>query len=84
MLLIWVVADVRVVGRVAAVVAVVSFIAIGLHGRVARLLGKATVPISDDGLAWIGRTRCSPGEDEGGLDLTKRTRNTVTRNQTYR
>jgi len=51
---------VRVVRRVAAAVAVVSFLAIGLHGRVAKTLEKVTVSVSDDGLAWIGRTRCSP------------------------
>ena len=49
----------RVAGRVAAAVAVVSFLAIGLHGRVAKALGKVTVSVSDDGLTWIGRTRCS-------------------------
>jgi len=62
-----VVAAVRVKGRVAAAVAVVSFLAIGLHGRVAKVLEKATVPISDDGLAWIGRTRRSLAA--GGADL---------------
>jgi len=39
---------------------VVSFLAIGLHGRVAKVLEKATVLVSDDGLAWIRRTGCSP------------------------
>jgi len=39
--------------------AVVPLFAVGLHGRVAKVLEKATVPLSDDGLAWIGRTRCS-------------------------
>ena len=49
----------RVVGRVAAVVAVVLFLAIGLHGRVAKALEKVTVSVSDNGLAWIRRTACS-------------------------
>ena len=49
----------RVAGRVAAAVAVVSFLAIGLHGRVAKVLEKTTVSVSDDGLAWIRRTACS-------------------------
>ena len=49
----------RVAGRVAVTVVVVRFLANGLHGGVAKTLEKATVPISDDGLAWIGRTRCS-------------------------
>ena len=53
------VAAVRVKGRVAAAVAVVSFLAIGLYGRVAKVLEKATVLVSDDGLAWIRRTACS-------------------------
>ena len=48
-------AAVRVKGRVA----VVPFLAIGLHGRVAKVLEKATVLVFDDGLAWIRRTRCS-------------------------
>ena len=52
-------AAVRVKGRVAAAVAVVPFLAIGLHGRVAKMLEKATVLVSDDGLAWIRRTACS-------------------------
>ena len=43
-----------VAGRVAVTVAVVLFLAVGLQGRVARVLEKATVPVSDDGLAWIG------------------------------
>jgi len=59
---------VRVAGRVAVAVAVVSFLAIGLHGRMAKALEKVTVSVSDDGLAWIGRTRRSSGEDGGGLD----------------
>ena len=50
----------RVKGRVAAAVAVVPFLAIGLHGRVAKALEKATVLVSDDGLARIRRTHCSP------------------------
>ena len=37
----------------------VPFHAVGLHGRVAKVLKKATVPVSDDRLAWIRRTRCS-------------------------
>ena len=41
-------------------VAVVLFLANGLHGRVAKALGKVTVSVSDDGLAWIRRTGCSP------------------------
>ena len=57
----------RVAGRVAAAVAVVSFLAIGLHGRVAKVLEKATVLVSDDGLAWIRRTACSLAA--GGADL---------------
>ena len=48
-----------VAGRVAVTVTVVLFLAVGLQGRVARVLEKATVPVSDDGLAWIRRTRCS-------------------------
>ena len=48
-----------VTGRVAAAVAVVSSLAIGLHGRVAKALEKVTVSVSDDGLAWIRRTRRS-------------------------
>jgi len=48
-LLVWVESVVRVAGRVAAAVAVVSFLAIGLHGRVAKVLEKATVSVSDDG-----------------------------------
>jgi len=51
---------VRVVGRVAVAVAAVLFLANGLHGRVAKVLEKATVLVSDDGLAWIRRTACSP------------------------
>ena len=50
---------VRVAGRVAVTVAVVSFLAIRLHGRMAKALEKVTVPVSDDGLVWIGRTSCS-------------------------
>ena len=49
----------RVAGRVAAAVAVVSFLAIGLHGRVAKAMEKVTVSVSDDGLVWIRRTDCS-------------------------
>ena len=49
----------RVAGRVAAAVAVVSFLANGLHGGVAKTLEKVTVLVSGDGLAWIGRTTCS-------------------------
>jgi len=37
----------------------VRFLANGLHGGVAKTLEKVTVLVSDDGLAWIGRTRCS-------------------------
>ena len=33
--------------------------AVGQHGRVARVLEKATVPVSNDDLAWIRRTHCS-------------------------
>jgi len=52
-------------------VAVVRFLANGLHGRVARLLGKATVPISDDGLAWIGRTTSSLAAENTDLLLSR-------------
>jgi len=41
---------VRVAGRVAAAVAVVSFLANGLHGRVAKTLEKVTALVSDEGL----------------------------------
>ena len=51
--------NLRITGRVAVTVAVVPLFAVGLHGKVARVLEKATVPVSSDGLAWIGRTRCS-------------------------
>jgi len=44
-----------VAGRVAVAVAVARFLAVGLQGRVAKVLEKATVPVSDDGLAWIRR-----------------------------
>ena len=57
----------RVKGRVAAAVAVVLPFAVGLHGRVARVLEKATVPVPDDGLEWIRRTRRSLAA--GGADL---------------
>ena len=52
--------NLTVTGRVAVTVAVVRFLAVGLHRTVARILGKATVSVSDDDLAWIRRTRCSP------------------------
>ena len=41
-------------------VAVVRFLANGLHGGVAKTLGKVTVLVSGDGMAWIGRTTSSP------------------------
>ena len=41
-----------VAGRVAVTVAVVPIFAVGLHRGVARVLGKVTVPVSDD--AWHG------------------------------
>ena len=34
-------------------------LAVGLQGRVARVLEKAAVLVSDDGLAWIRRGGCS-------------------------
>ena len=48
-------------------VAVVRFLANGLHGGVAKTLEKVTVLVSGDGLAWIGRTRRSLAA--GGADL---------------
>ena len=57
----------RVKGRVAVAVVVMLPFAVGLHGRVARVLEKATVPVSNDGLEWIRRTRRSLAA--GGPDL---------------
>ena len=48
-----------VTGRVAVTVAVAPLFAVGLYRTVARVLEKATVLVSDDGLAWIWRTACS-------------------------
>ena len=57
-------------------VAVVLFLAVGLQGRVARVLEKATVPVSDDGPVWIGSEHHSLLVVESGrvlnLDLLPR------------
>ena len=58
-----------VAGRVAVSVAVVPLFAVGPHGRVAKVLEKATVLVSDDGLAWIRRTTCSLAAYAADLDL---------------